>query len=60
MRKRDEPLESHSWVFYKASYDCCEDQSCGGCHIPLILGQLVDYLSEIDTLDGDSRVEVKC
>jgi len=60
MRKRDEPLESHSWVFYKASYDCCEDQSCGGCHIPLILGQLVGDLSEIDTLDGDSRVEVKC
>ena len=60
LQEERQPLEKDSWVFYKAKYDCCEDKSCGGCHIPFLLGQLVGDLSELDTIDPDTRVEVKC
>ena len=60
LQEERQPLEKDSWVFYKAKYDCCEDKSCGGCHIPFLLGQLVGDLSELDTTDPDTRVEVKC
>ena len=60
MRQRDQKLENGEFVFYKATYECCEDEKCGGCHIPLLLGQLFGDLSELDTLDPDTRVDVKC
>jgi CRP-like cAMP-binding protein len=44
LQEERQPLEKDSWVFYKAKYDCCEDKSCGGCHIPFLLGQLVGDL----------------
>ena len=52
-------LESSSWIFYRARYDCCSDNSCGGTHIPLLLAQLGD-LTELDTQDLDTRLEIKC
>ena len=56
---RSQVLESSSWIFYRARYDCCSDNSCGGTHIPLLLAQLGD-LTELDTQDLDTRLEIKC
>ena len=60
MRQRDRKLENGVFVFYKAPYECREDEKCGGCHSSLLLGQLFGDLSELDTLDRDTRVDVKC
>ena len=56
---RSQVLESNSWVFYRAKYDCCENDDCGGAHLPLLLAQL-GGVDEIDTQDPDARLEIKC
>ena len=52
-------LESNSWIFFRAKYDCCTKNDCGGAHLPLLLAQLTD-VDEIDTQDPDTRLEIKC
>lgn len=56
---RSQVLESNSWIFYRAKYDCCTKNDCGGAHLPLLLAQLTD-VDEVDTQDPDTRLEIKC
>ena len=52
-------LESSSWIFYQAKYDCSTKNDCGGAHLPLLLEQLTD-VDKVDTQDIDARLEIKC
>ena len=53
-------LESNSWVFYRAKYDCCTKNDCGGAHLPLLLLAQFTAVGDIDTQDLDARLEIKC
>ena len=52
-------LESTSWIFYRAKYDCSTKNDCGGAHLPLLLAQSTD-VGKVDTQDLDARLEIKC
>ena len=66
MRGMRTALVQNEWIMHKAKYDCCDfalntgPTSCGGCHIPLLLGQIHGSVGELDTTDPDTRVEIKC
>ena len=66
MRGDRTALKQNEWILYKAKYDCCPmanktgATSCGGCHMPFLLGQIHGEIDELDTTDPDTRVEIKC
>mgnify|MGYP007117150631 FL=1 len=66
MRGDRTALKQNEWILYKAKYDCCPmanktgATSCGGCHMPFLLGQIHGEIDELDTTDPDTRIEIKC